>query len=80
MPTLSTPSLSTSTVCRTVVVLGYLIAVAVAGRPTWAAAGAGLGLVAAWLAPLLLAHRRPAGEPAAVAPAVALQPGEAGLT
>jgi hypothetical protein len=65
---------STSAVCRTVVVLAYLVLVAVAGRPVWATALAGLGLVVVWLAPLLQAHaRRPA-----VQPAPAMVPGEAG--
>ena len=67
---------STSAICRTVVVLGYLLAVALVGRPVWTTALAGLGLVAGWAAPLMLAHRRHRAE----APALTLQPGEAGLT
>ncbi len=69
--------LSSSTICRTVVVLGYLVTVAVAGTPVWATAAAAVALVGVWLAPLLVAHRH-AAEPAAV-PAL-VQPGEAGLT
>jgi len=70
--------LSSSTICRTVVVLGYLVAVALAGTPVWATAVAAVGLVGVWLAPLL-AHHRQAEQPAAV-PALVVQPGEAGLT
>jgi hypothetical protein len=69
---------STSAVCRTVVVLAYLVLVAVAGHPTWTTALAGFGLVAAWLAPLVLAHRRQEVPDAAAA--LALQPEGAGLT
>jgi hypothetical protein len=62
-----------STTCRTVITLGYVLAVALAGRPVWGTALAALGLVAVWLAPLLLSHaRHPATQPAAV-----MRPGEA---
>jgi hypothetical protein len=56
---------SIPTVCRTVVVLGFLLALAVAGRGGWAAGTLAAGLVAVWLAPLLVRH---CGRPA---PAVA---------
>jgi predicted signal transduction protein with EAL and GGDEF domain len=69
--------LPSSTICRTVVVLGYLVAVAAAGTPVWATAVAAVGLVGVWLAPLLLAHHRHVGRPVAV-PAL-VQPQEAGL-
>ena len=68
-----------STICRTVVVLGYLVAVSLAGTPVWGTALAALGLVAAWLAPLLVAHvRNPAGPP--VVARLAVQPGDARVT
>jgi hypothetical protein len=50
------PSLPTA--CRTVVVLGFLLALALAGRPGWSTAALGLALVAVWLAPLLVRHAR----------------------
>ena len=68
-----------STICRTVVVLGYLVAVAVAGTPVWGTVATALGLVGVWLAPLLVAHLRHAGGQPVVAGLV-VQPGEAGLT
>jgi hypothetical protein len=62
-------------VCRTVVVLGFLLALSLAGRPGWPTAALGLALVAVWLAPLLVRHAmhradtaldaRPAEAPAA---------------
>jgi hypothetical protein len=64
---------SPSTICRTVITLGYVLAVALAGRPVWGTAVAAFGLVGVWAAPLLLAHAR---HPAPV-PAPALVPGEA---
>jgi hypothetical protein len=71
---------SMPTVCRTVVVLGYLVAVALAGRPVWETAVAALGLSAVWTAPLLLAHHRHRAELPAAVPALVVQPGETGLT
>ena len=62
-----------STICRTVVALGYLVAVALSGRPGWQTAVAAVVLVVVCTAPLLLAHRR---HPAAV-PVPAVRPGEA---
>jgi hypothetical protein len=52
----SAPSIPTA--CRTVVVLGFLLALALAGRPGWSTAALGLALVAVWLAPLLVRHAR----------------------
>jgi hypothetical protein len=57
---------TTPTVCRTAVVLAFLLALAVAGRPGWAASSLALCLVAVWLAPVLTGHRAVA--PAAAAP------------
>jgi hypothetical protein len=45
---------SLPTVCRTVVVLAFLLALALAGRPGWPTAALGLVLVGVWLAPLLV--------------------------
>ena len=59
---MSAPSLPT--VCRTVVVLGFLLALAVAGRPGWATAAVAVALVGVWLAPLLVRHGREATVPA----------------
>ncbi|MGY1808697.1 hypothetical protein ACI8AF_15120 [Blastococcus sp. SYSU D00669] len=53
--------LTTRVVARTVVVGGYVLVLAVAGRPGWLAALLGLLLVGVWAAPFLLAtNRRPA--------------------
>jgi hypothetical protein len=54
-------SLSYAFVGRTTFVLGYLLAVAFVGTPGWAAALAGLSLVALWVAPVVLGKdgRRP---------------------
>ena len=49
---------SLPTVCRTVVVLGFLMALALAGRPGWSTVGLGLALVAVWLSPLVVRHAR----------------------
>ena len=49
---------SLATVCRTAVVLGYLVALALAGRPGWTTVALGLALVAVWVAPLLVRHAR----------------------
>ena len=72
--------LSMAAICRTVVVLGYLVAVALAGRPVWETAVAALGLTAVWVAPLVLAHHRHRADQPAAVPALVVQPGEAGLT
>ena len=61
---------SVPTVCRTVVVLGFLLALALAGRPGWSTAALGPVLVAVWLAPLLVRHARHR-------PSAALEPAEA---
>ncbi len=50
---MSTPS--RATVCRTLPVLGYLVALAVAGRPGPTTVLAAAALVATWLIPLLMA-------------------------
>jgi hypothetical protein len=49
---------SAAVVCRTVVVLAYLVALAAAGRPGWGAALAAPALLAVWLAPLVIASAR----------------------
>ncbi|WP_448625972.1 hypothetical protein [Geodermatophilus sp. URMC 64] len=49
---------SIPTVCRTVVVLAFLLALALAGRPGWASFVPALALVAVWIAPLVVRHRR----------------------
>jgi hypothetical protein len=49
---------STSTIGRTVVVAGYLVALALAGRPAWLAVLLGAILVLVWVAPLVLAPPR----------------------
>jgi hypothetical protein len=62
------PSLPTA--CRTVVVLGFLLALALAGRPGWMSTALGLALVAVWAAPLVVRrHHRIAVPAAAEAPA-----------
>jgi hypothetical protein len=67
-----------STICRTLITLGYVLAIALAGRPARGTALAALGLVAVWLAPLLLSHSRHAvTQPAAVPAAAVIRPGEA---
>jgi|GraSoiStandDraft_5_1057265.scaffolds.fasta_scaffold261088_1 hypothetical protein len=60
--------LSTATIGRTVVVGGYVLALALAGRPVWLAVLLGLTLVLVWAAPAVLAppRRRPAVLPAAL--------------
>jgi len=45
---------SIPTVCRTVVVLGFLLALALAGRPGWGSTVLGVALVAVWAAPLVV--------------------------
>jgi hypothetical protein len=68
---------STPTIGRTVVVGGYVVAVALVGRPVWFAVLLGVTLVLLWAAPLVLAppRHRSAVVPAAI-PVV--EPDEAG--
>ena len=68
-------TVSTATVCRTVVVLAFLVPLAVVARPDWSTAGLSLCLVALWAAPVLVAagRRRGAGRATVLAP----EPGEA---
>jgi hypothetical protein len=63
---------------RTVVLGGWLVALAVAGRPAWAAVLLGVALVLVWASPYLLAtnRRSPARRPAPARPLV--EPSEAG--
>jgi hypothetical protein len=58
---------SSSTVCRTAVVLTFLVVVVLAGRSGCGTTVACLGLVAVWLAPLLVVHRRHRGVHTALA-------------
>jgi hypothetical protein len=72
---------TTRTIGRTVVVGTWLVALAVAGDPTWLAVLLGAGLVLVWASPYLLvtnrqlaAHGRPsrarsAGRPGSAGPA-----------
>ena len=65
---------------RTVVVGGYLVAIAVAGRPVWLAVLLAIILALVWAAPLVLApprRRSPAGSAILVA---GRERGPAGLT
>jgi len=48
------PHLSIPTICRTVVVLAFLVVLALAGDPAWLSTVLGLVLVAVWAAPLVL--------------------------
>jgi hypothetical protein len=68
---------STRTVGRTVVVGGYLVAVALAGRPAWLAVLLGVTLVLVWAAPLVLAPP-PYRSAAVPAPIPVVRPKEAG--
>jgi hypothetical protein len=55
--------MSVATIGRTVVVGGYLVAVAIAGRPVWLALLLGISLALVWAAPIVLApprHHSPA--------------------
>jgi hypothetical protein len=70
---------STRTVGRTVVVAGWLFALAAAGRPTWAALLLGLVLVAVWASPYLLATNRRSPSRRVVAPP-GVGPGRAART
>jgi hypothetical protein len=58
------------TVGRTAVVVAWLVALAVAGRPVVLAVALGLVLVAVWASPYLLATNRHPAPPPAGAPAV----------
>lgn len=49
---------STAAIGRTVVLAGYLLVVALVGRPVWLAVLLGAVLVLVWAAPLLLAPQR----------------------
>jgi len=73
------PAPSTRTVGRTVVVAGWLLALAVAGRPTWAALLLGLALVLVWASPYLLATNRRSPSHRVLAPR-AVEPGRAPRT
>jgi hypothetical protein len=53
--------LSTSTIGRTVVVGGYLVAVVLVGRPVWLALLLGVLLVGVWVAPFVLDPPRKQG-------------------
>lgn len=56
-------SMSVRTTGRTVVVGGYLVAVAIAGRPVWLAVLLGMTLGLVWAAPIVLAPRGTARPP-----------------
>jgi hypothetical protein len=63
------PAPSTELVCRSLVVLVYLVALAVAGGPGWGTPLLALALAAVWAAPLTLpgrgpGYRRPPASPA----------------
>jgi hypothetical protein len=60
-----TDPLVTRTVARSVFVVAYLGALAVAGRPAWLAALLGVALVLVWLSPLLMTrgHRATRSRP-----------------
>jgi hypothetical protein len=64
---------STALIGRTVITLGYLIALAVAGSPGQTAVLAGMSLVAVWVAPLALQATWRLGS-RAVAPTAVLPP------
>jgi hypothetical protein len=57
---------TTRAIGRTVVVGGYLVALALVGRPLWLAVLLGVALALVWAAPLLLAppRSRPSAAPA----------------
>jgi hypothetical protein len=61
------PAPSIPTACRTTVVLGFLLALALAGRGGWAPVALAVALVGVWLAPLVVrhGHRAAVVEPAA---------------
>lgn len=54
-----TDPLVTRAVGRSTVVLGYLVALAIAGRPAWLAVLLGVALVLVWASPLLMTRGRP---------------------
>jgi|1186.fasta_scaffold141644_2 hypothetical protein len=69
--------LSTRTIGRTLVVGGYAVVLAVAGRPVWAAVLLGIALALVWAAPLVLNPTRHRGP--VVAPVLPVaEPKEAG--
>jgi hypothetical protein len=61
---------STALIGRTVITLGYLIALVVAGSPGQTAVLAGMSLVAVWVAPLALQATWRLGSRAVAPPAV----------
>jgi hypothetical protein len=65
------PRPSIPTICRTVVVLGYLLTLALTGRPGWSSTALGLALVAVWAAPLVVRRHHAIPVPASDAPAEA---------
>jgi len=70
--------MSVRTTGRTVVVGGYLVAIAVAGRPVWLAVLLAIILALVWAAPLVLApprRRPPAGSVILVAGRNQARPG-----
>jgi hypothetical protein len=69
----SVPSIVT--VCRTAVVLGWLLVLSVAAEPGWTTLSLALALVAVWLAPLVVRHARRPVIP--LEPAAAVEPAEA---
>jgi hypothetical protein len=70
--------ITTRTAARTAAVAGYVLVLAVAGRPGWLAAVLGLVLVGVWAAPFLLATNRRPGVPPAAPALPAVEPREAG--
>ena len=71
------PAPSPAVVCRTVVVLAYLLALAAAGRSGWATVSAGVALITVWLIPVVLHHGRDQAQEGAAAPAAGVRAGEA---
>ena len=70
--------LSARTVGRTAVIGGYLVVLAVAGRPIPLAVLMGLLLVAVWAAPLVLTPHRAAGPVVVPPPVPVVDPEEPG--
>src|SRR5215212_2321263 len=66
---MSAPSIPV--VCRTVIVVAYLAALALAGTPGRGAAWGAVALVVVWLAPLVAGHGRRRRTRSAVDPAAA---------
>jgi hypothetical protein len=70
---------STRTAGRTVVVGTWLLALAVAGRPSWAAVLLGALLVLVWASPYVLAtNRRSSARRTVAPPGPLVEPGNAG--